>query len=499
MPSLIRVVLAAAVAATGLLLPTATAAAAPVVTTDFGPWIDGYASWDSTEGTGCSSVVQPGVTATISLLRSAYPTYTSYGTLRSCSSSTTSGHEEGRALDWVLNAGNTAQRAVADDFLAWLLATDAHGNRHAMARRMGVMYIIWNGRMWRAYDSDPAKPWRTYTGSSPHTDHIHISFSWAGARAETSFFTGGGCLPGDVGCNVRRLWGSDRYATAEAIARETRPDQRSVVIASGEQAHLVDGLVGAPLAASADAPVLLVRGDSIPAATLTELRRRAADRAYVLGGPAAVGADVADQLAAEGIAVTRLAGADRFVTAEQIARELSRINGGAPQAFVTPFWDSQLPTSLMVGGVAAAIRAPILLTRADYVPPSTAQTLDQIGVSQSFAVSYASPLTDTILASLPGGERIHVADLPGLSVAVADRFRDDADAVVLASAASANVVDALPGGALGQPVLLTSPTSLSGAVGSWLDATSTVELVTIVGGPGAVSDAVARQASTYVN
>ncbi len=42
--------------------------------------------------------------------------------------------------------------------------------------------------MFRLYDA--GRGWAAYTGSSPHTDHVHISFSWAGAWARTSFFTG---------------------------------------------------------------------------------------------------------------------------------------------------------------------------------------------------------------------------------------------------------------------------------------------------------------------
>ena len=47
-----------------------------------------------------------------------------------------------------------------------------------MARRLGVMYIIFNRRIWRAY-GDPG--WGAYSGTNPHTDHIHISLSYDGS------------------------------------------------------------------------------------------------------------------------------------------------------------------------------------------------------------------------------------------------------------------------------------------------------------------------------
>jgi hypothetical protein len=71
----------------------------------------------------------------------------------------------------------------------WLLATDSHGNPHAMIRRFGIMYMIWNKQIWKAYQ--PSKGWQAYTGSNPHTDHTHFSFSWDGADRQTSFWTSG--------------------------------------------------------------------------------------------------------------------------------------------------------------------------------------------------------------------------------------------------------------------------------------------------------------------
>jgi hypothetical protein len=92
-------------------------------------------------------------------------------------------HKEGRAWDWGIQYPHPA----ADALLNWLLAPDQHGNQHAMARRFGIMYMIWNYKIWKAYQ--PEKGWQTYTGSSPHTDHVHFSFSWDGANKKTSYWT----------------------------------------------------------------------------------------------------------------------------------------------------------------------------------------------------------------------------------------------------------------------------------------------------------------------
>ena len=55
-----------------------------------------------------------------------------------------------------------------------------------MAARLGIMYVIYNRKIWASYSPG----WRDYTGADPHTSHIHISLSWNGARGHTSFWTG---------------------------------------------------------------------------------------------------------------------------------------------------------------------------------------------------------------------------------------------------------------------------------------------------------------------
>ena len=67
---------------------------------------------------------------------------------------------EGRALDWMISG--TAQKADANAFIAWLFKDDAAGNHYAMARRMGIMYIVWNNKMFRLYDT--AQGWTEYQG-----------------------------------------------------------------------------------------------------------------------------------------------------------------------------------------------------------------------------------------------------------------------------------------------------------------------------------------------
>ncbi|MCG8927344.1 VCBS repeat-containing protein [Lentzea sp. CC55] len=173
----IGVVLAAVVSVT-VVSPGHAAPPTP----PFGPEIDPYAASDPQRT--CDPTPKPGVVDVQSLLVSTYGR-PSLGIGRQCSQGGASEHKEGRALDYPFNANDPGQRAQGDDLVNWLLATDQHGNRHALARRMGIMYIIWNRQIW----STRTLSWTPYSGASPHTDHVHLSFSWNGALKKTSWWS----------------------------------------------------------------------------------------------------------------------------------------------------------------------------------------------------------------------------------------------------------------------------------------------------------------------
>lgn len=138
----------------------------------------------------CRGGARPGARALANLLHRTYDRRIPVGIHRACGGGT-SEHYEGRALDWMTNARNRRQAAQADAFVTWLTKRDRHDVRGAWARRLGVMYIIWRGKMWRTYDPG----WRNYNGcanggdpTACHFDHVHISLTWQGAYKKTSWY-----------------------------------------------------------------------------------------------------------------------------------------------------------------------------------------------------------------------------------------------------------------------------------------------------------------------
>lgn len=182
---------------TGLAIAAPAASAAPEpATPSFGASIDPLASYDPQRT--CSPTAKPGTSAFSSLIKRTYGSSQTVYIGRACSVGGTSEHKEGRALDWMRSMRVASQRDQVDTLVRWLMRTDQYGNRYAMVRRLGVMYMIWKGRMWRAYD--PGRGWTEYNSclsrytssaydTMCHRDHIHISQSWRGARAQTTWFT----------------------------------------------------------------------------------------------------------------------------------------------------------------------------------------------------------------------------------------------------------------------------------------------------------------------
>ena len=138
--------------------------------------------------TFCDPKVKPGTQALANLLTKTYSGTSIVSLVRACDGSR-SEHYDGRAIDWGVDHRNDAMRAKGKAFLDWLFATDRDGNTDAMVRRLGVMYVIWNKRIWGSY----SQHWEPYSCSGPtdcHVDHMHISLDWSGAMKKTSFWTG---------------------------------------------------------------------------------------------------------------------------------------------------------------------------------------------------------------------------------------------------------------------------------------------------------------------
>ncbi len=173
----------------------------PVVATDAPPdppappAVEPYAGYEPQ--TTCDPTRKTG---TVALGRWLVGTYQGrFGPIeRSCPGRSVSEHKEGRAFDWGLNARRRADRLRAARFLAQAFATGPSGEPAELARRMGIMYVIWNDRMYASYRQFQARPYRSSSCKSlrrcsktlRHRDHMHVSLSRAGGLGQTSWYAG---------------------------------------------------------------------------------------------------------------------------------------------------------------------------------------------------------------------------------------------------------------------------------------------------------------------
>jgi peptidoglycan hydrolase-like protein with peptidoglycan-binding domain len=280
--------------AAAVLAPTVAAAATPVQTpavpANLPAGIEGLAPYVAQ--TSCEWTDKPGATALGDLLKATYPG-TSYGVSRPCTGTMDSEHYDGRAVDWMNTIRKPAQAAQATAVLNWLFATDAAGNTYANVRRLGVMYIIWNGRIWGSYNQ-AWKPYMTCAAhpetswdTTCHRDHMHFSLSWAGAEKRTSFWTGT-VAANDYGpCRVADLNYAAPYAgmnsakcpsyTAVAAPAGSSAAYAGLVKFSG--AELRTGYTGKPVAALQTAlGITPANGTFGPATTAAVLAFKAAHR-----------------------------------------------------------------------------------------------------------------------------------------------------------------------------------------------------------------------------
>jgi hypothetical protein len=158
------------------------------------PLVDAASPYEAQ--TTCTKAPRPGTVALANWLMSTYKRTGSMGMMRACGSGGTSEHKDGRAFDWKADVRKKATRRAAYDFINKALAPDAAGNAHALARRMGIMYIIYNDTIWSSYRDFAPRPYlnagckkrKKCSRTLRHLDHVHISLGYAGAAAQTSWY-----------------------------------------------------------------------------------------------------------------------------------------------------------------------------------------------------------------------------------------------------------------------------------------------------------------------
>lgn len=322
---------------------------------------------------------------------------------------------------------------------------------------------------------------------------------------------------------VSRVFGADRYLTGVQVSRSQwadaggdatgRAPAQAVVLARGDT--FPDALSGVPLAAKVHGPLLLTEPASLTGATAEEIRRvlgpGAGQPVYILGGNGAVSPAVEAQLVRAGYAVTRYQGANRYLTALDVARR----GLGDPSRIVVATGDGYAD-ALTAGPFAAGpdalngVPAAIVLSSGHRLDPDTAAyvagKLAAAAPGDCGAVSTVGGQAEAAVHSVarPGTceNPLAGADRYATAVAVAQRFPGGTSVGV---ATGTGFADALTGGAamaaLGRPLVLTDSAVLGDNPRRWLVGAHQggVTATAVFGGPSAVGNGVFAQLQDIAN
>lgn len=258
--------------------------------------------------------------------------------------------------------------------------------------------------------------------------------------------------------DVVRKAGADRYETALRLANEAFPQWQGVtdvIIASGEDASAVDALSAAGLAGVYDAPIILVRKDSVPPAVTRALKAMPwGVDVHIVGGAASVSGNV--QTALDGIntvgTVDRVYGANRYETAAAVARAMKTKLGSLPTtALIANGADAaHYYDALALSPIACNRHFPILLVKQDSVPATTSAILTELGLTTRFIAGSQDSVSDGVATAL-GVDPAHRLAGPNreqTAIAIAERANYDHWLGYANFCVAANIPDALAAGAM---------------------------------------------------
>lgn len=288
--------------------------------------------------------------------------------------------------------------------------------------------------------------------------------------------------------NVSRIQGIDRYETAALISKAMMMPSDIVVLASG--LDFPDALSGIPYAAEKNAPMLLTSKDQLSPFTLAEIQRLGATKIHILGGVGAVSAAVATQLTNAGYTVTRIEGLDRYETAVAIGQKMTKANKTVFLASGLDYADA-----ISAGPASALSGTPVLLSQNATLPVATKNALTNWGITNVTILGGTGAISQGIEDTLTG-MGIVVNRLGGLdryetNLNINNKYFMNPTKVYVAS--GIDYPDALTGALLAAhnntTIVLTSKNQTNPSLTSYITGNPISEVV-ILGGPGAVSEAV---------
>jgi SpoIID/LytB domain protein len=301
--------------------------------------------------------------------------------------------------------------------------------------------------------------------------------NYIGSRTSIDFETQGAYQIGT------RFSGKDRFEVAGNIASSGWTTANTVFIVN--YLAFADALSAAPLAKKFDAPIFLTKTDSVETTTMSQIQSLRPTKIIIVGGPGSVSGNVENQLKSITQNVERIGGIDRFEVSKLVADQL----GSSSSAILTN--GLVFSDALAIAPYAAEHQIPILLTYNNKLPDSTKTALQ--GKTSTLIIGGTGSVNSDIESQLTSPSRIGGADRYEVSANIVKQLGLNADTVFLSNGMT--FADALTGSVLaakqGAPLLLVKPNELPAPVLNVMKEKQST-FINILGGPGSVSDSVAK-------
>lgn len=207
--------------------------------------------------------------------------------------------------------------------------------------------------------------------------------------------------------------------------RNNRGNQskRYVILASGYK--YTDVLTATVLGNEKKCPILLTSLDEVSDNTMKEIKRLGVDEVIISGGPASVSEKVVSQLKKAGYNVRRIAGKDRYETAEKIGDEVRLTSNNKNEVILVD--GTNFPDVITLSTLANQKRVPILLTQPKALNSVTNRLLgtwriDKVTIGGE-KTSVSKNVEDTVKAKTKAVDRIGGANRYETAYKVADQVR----------------------------------------------------------------------------
>lgn len=240
----------------------------------------------------------------------------------------------------------------------------------------------------------------------------------------------------DLGFNAKitQIAGENRYKTAIEISSKRFNKAENIILVSGKD--FADALTAQPLTQVYNGPLLLSSKGDVQEDILAEIKRLSAKNIIVVGGTNSV---TEEELESYDMGIKRIAGIDRYETAENVARLILENLGNKGKVIIAD--GRNYPDALSIAPYATKEGIPILLSKGNVLSEGQRRVIEEYGIKEAIIVGGINSVGNEIESLFEKTTRIAGTDRYETAAKIAGTYFADTKEVFIAS--GENYPDAL--------------------------------------------------------